>query len=63
MDQSAQQRVDANIRYIRERLNDIIKNVDYFDNETDVDWGLVGDLAHIQQCLNEALGIEDFDPE
>ena len=63
--QSATDRVLANVKVIREMLQELDYVVTHYEADADdADWGHVGDLANIRGCLHTALGHEDNpDPE
>lgn len=58
-------RVDANVATIQDLCKEVENMVARFRDGASrgkADWGTVGTLAHIRQCLNEALGYNDEDP-
>jgi hypothetical protein len=63
-------RVHKNCVAIRQLMNELHEKLGMYHMQIhserlqkDLNWGDVGDLAHIRKCLNEALGHEDKDPE
>jgi hypothetical protein len=59
----AKVRFEANVAEIKALLAEIERDIKRRCASTrNPDYADVGDLTHIRQCLNEALGREDKDP-
>ena len=65
---SAYERVQKNCDAIRNLVNELNEELAMYhfnlhNRPNDLNWGDVGELAHVRSCLNQALGHEDKDPE